>query len=276
MALFVFVSASGSPGVTSTVVGLALGWPRPVLVVEADPTGGSGILAGLFKGQVDHPGLVELVLAHRNGVLGEALPRMRMPVDGTSVSVLCGAKSHEQAAGLAGLWEPLLPVLRELAGSGMDVLVDAGRLGLTGWPRPLVAGADVSVLVSRSSLPALVAARSWAASLAAEAVPGHAVRLLLVGEGRPYAAGEVSRTLGLASAGSIGWDPVRAAVFSEGAAKPRTWGGPGRAERAFAASGYVRSLQAAGEGLRNVAAGVVADDPLLRGLVAARVEGATR
>lgn len=265
MAVFVFASASGSPGVTSTVVGLAMGWPRPVLVVEADPTGGSGILAGLFKGQVDHPGLVELVLAHRNGVLSEALPRMRMPVDGTSVSVLCGAKSHEQAAGLAGLWEPLLPVLREVASAGVDVLVDAGRLGLTGWPKPLVTGADVTVLVSRSSLPALAAARSWAASLAAEVVPGHAVRLLLVGEGRPYAAAEVSRTLGLASAGSIVWDPARAAVFSEGAGKPRTWG----------ASGYVRSVQAAGERLRSVAAGLVGGDPL-RGLVAARVEGVPR
>ena len=43
-------SASGSPGVTTTALGMALLWPRPVLLVEADPTGGSGLLAGYFRG----------------------------------------------------------------------------------------------------------------------------------------------------------------------------------------------------------------------------------
>ena len=46
MAVVCLTSASGSPGVTATAVGLAFCWPRPVLLVEADPTGGSGILAG--------------------------------------------------------------------------------------------------------------------------------------------------------------------------------------------------------------------------------------
>ena len=46
MAVVALTSASGSPGVTTTAVGLALTWPRPVLLIEADPTGGSGVLAG--------------------------------------------------------------------------------------------------------------------------------------------------------------------------------------------------------------------------------------
>ena len=41
MAVIALTSASGSPGVTTTALGLALLWPRPVLLVEADPTGGS-------------------------------------------------------------------------------------------------------------------------------------------------------------------------------------------------------------------------------------------
>jgi hypothetical protein len=57
MAVFCCVSASGSPGVTSTVLGMALCWPRPVLVVEADPTAGSAILAGRFRGLQGHAGL---------------------------------------------------------------------------------------------------------------------------------------------------------------------------------------------------------------------------
>jgi hypothetical protein len=51
MALIVLTSASGSPGVTTTALGLALTWVRPVLLVEADPTGGSGSPAGYFRGQ---------------------------------------------------------------------------------------------------------------------------------------------------------------------------------------------------------------------------------
>src|SRR3546814_6778811 len=57
-------SASGSPGVTTTALGMALLWPRPVLLIEADATGGSGILAGYFRGIKSYDqGLVELALA---------------------------------------------------------------------------------------------------------------------------------------------------------------------------------------------------------------------
>ena len=63
MALIVLTSAAGSPGVTTTALGLALTWHRPVLLVEADPTGGSALLAGYFRGQtaptqtLDRPGV---------------------------------------------------------------------------------------------------------------------------------------------------------------------------------------------------------------------------
>ena len=50
MAVIALTSASGSPGVTTTAVALAFLWPRPVVLVEADPTGGSAILAGYFRG----------------------------------------------------------------------------------------------------------------------------------------------------------------------------------------------------------------------------------
>ena len=58
MAMIALASASGSPGVTTTALGLALLWPRPILLVEADPTGGSGLLAGYFRGTRDDPGLI--------------------------------------------------------------------------------------------------------------------------------------------------------------------------------------------------------------------------
>ena len=37
MAVITLCSASGAPGVTTMSVALAMNWPRPVLLVEADP-----------------------------------------------------------------------------------------------------------------------------------------------------------------------------------------------------------------------------------------------
>lgn len=258
MALITLTSASGAPGVTTTALGLASCWPRPCLLVEADPSGSSALLAGYWRGTRDHTGVVDLVKAHRAGVLADALLRMAMPIDGTQAAVIIGSRSHEQSAGLSRLWEPLTVVLRDLAARDQDVIVDAGRLGLEGSPAPLIDQADVTVLVARSSLVAVAGARSWALSLLDGSAPGHELRLLLVGAGRPYSAGEVSRALGVAMVGSIGWDPARAAVFSDGAALPeprglrRLTGGADAARRAFAASGYQRSVQVAGEALRAV------------------------
>ena len=65
MAIITLVSASGAPGVTTTALALAVRWPRPVMLVEADPRGGSSILAGFFKGTIDQPGLLQLVVAER-------------------------------------------------------------------------------------------------------------------------------------------------------------------------------------------------------------------
>lgn len=249
MAIITLTSASGSPGVTTTALGLALVWPRPVLLVEADPTGGSGLLAGYWRGQLDHVGLLDLVLAERHGVLADAVPRMQLAIEGTDASLLVGTKSHEQAGSLDRLWDPLLGVLQDLP--GQDVIVDAGRLGLDGSPGSLLAYSDTTLLVTRSSLRALAAARSWAATLAVDVVPGHEAKVVIVGEGRRYRSGEVARTLGLPVAGSVEWDPRRAEVFSDGAAYPvPRFAGEQAAARAFEQSGYLRSLRGLASALR--------------------------
>jgi hypothetical protein len=62
MAMYALVSPGGSPGVTTTALALALTWPRPVVVAECDPAGGS-ILSGLFAGHLSAP----------RGLLGVAL-----------------------------------------------------------------------------------------------------------------------------------------------------------------------------------------------------------
>ena len=240
MAVFAFASASGSPGVTTTVLALALAWPRPVVVVEADPTAGSAILAGYFRGVVEPAGgLVELMVAHRQGRLADRLPAALLAVPESAVKVLLGVLTQAQVAGLAPIWPSLLAALRELDDSGVDVLVDAGRLGLVGSPDPLLFGAEALVLVTGSSLRSVAAARTWT-TVIAERRPS-AVGLVVVGPDRPYGTKEISEVLGLPVIGRVAWEPRTAAVFSDGEQPPR------HLER----SAFQRTARATGEGVRD-------------------------
>ena len=225
MAVLMLASASGSPGVTTAALGLALTWPRPVLLVEADPTGGSAVLAGYFRGLSAHTtGLIDLAWAHREGLLEDALTELTMPIPDSSASLLPGVRAHTQARSLAALWEPLAAAVQRLDRTGRDVIIDAGRLGLTGSPEPLIYAADLMLLVMRSDLVALAAARSWAETLRGKfdelGTPAK-VRALLVGEGRPYSGRDVAKVLGLPVAAALTWDEASAAVFSRGASLPR-------------------------------------------------------
>jgi hypothetical protein len=220
MALIVLASASGSPGVTTTALGLALVWHRPVVLVDADPVGGSAFLAGYFQGTVsDDDAMVNLVLARRDGRLADVLPKTLIPVPDTHVSILPGPKSHAQAGSLSELWSALAYELRALEGTGQDVIVDAGRLGMVHSPQGLIRAAQLALLVTRTDLPALAAARQWAADWTEAAQDGtgaSGVAALLVGAGRPYDAAEVAKVLAVPVLGSLAWDPRSAQVFSEG------------------------------------------------------------
>ena len=248
MALITLTSASGSPGVTTTVLGLALRWPRPVLVVEADPTGGSGILAGYFRGQVPHDGgLIDLAMAHGEDDVAAELPHQLLDIPNSQAQLLPGSRSHTQSAGLSGLWPALLDVLRDLEATGQDVLVDAGRLGLDGCPTSLVFGADATLLLTRSTLPTVIAATSWAGTLR-EQVDAAVTRtgVVVVGQGQPYSGREVASALGLPLVGSLPWDRRSAAVLSRG-------------HGAFARRALlVAGLSALGEAIRSLASGGIA------------------
>jgi hypothetical protein len=249
MAVIVLVSAAGSPGVTTSALGLALTWPRPVLLIEADPTGGSAILAGFFRGTLAQTkGLLDLAWAYREGLLVEALAELPMPIPDSSAALLPGIRSHSQAGSLAMLWEPLAAALKELDRTGRDVIIDAGRLGLNGSPEPLICAADLMLLVMRSDLVALAAARSWAEMLRAGfdelGVPAR-VQALLVGKGRPYRGREVAKVLGLPVVAALAWQEAEAAVFSRGAAPPRRFEGRALPRSLRAARAAIESTVAA-------------------------------
>lgn len=234
MAVVALASASGSPGVTTTALGMALLWPRPVLLVEADPTGGSALLAGYFRGSREYDvGMIELALAPSS--MSDALRDVSRPIAGTQVSFVAGTRSHTQAAALRDLWAPLAEALAELESTGQDVIVDAGRLGLTGSPEPLLDAADLALLVSRTTLPALSALRSWAQAMQRPALDWHQTGVLLRGEGQPYSAREIATVVNLPVVASLADDPESAAVYYRGATPPRR----------FERGALTRSLQAA-------------------------------
>jgi hypothetical protein len=211
------------------------------------------VLAGFFRGQQDAAGLVELVMAHRQGHLSTALPGMLIRLGESRAGVLVGIKAHEQSVGLPLLWSDLAIELRDLGHrTGQDTIVDVGRLGLDGAAYPLVAAADVVVLLVNNSLPGLAALRSWASGFAGEAGVGHAVRVVTAGARQTYTPADIAATLGIWVLGSVPWRPDAARVLSEGASftgRP-VFGSKGGSS--FAASPLMRGIAALGEGVRSL------------------------
>lgn len=258
MAVYCLLSASSSPGVTSTALGLALSWPggRSILV-DADPTGGSPIAAGYLRGQYVFPeSLIDLAISLQDGMLNAATVGQHLvTLAGSQARFLPGIRSHEQARGLVSLWEPLGEALREIGNSGYEVVVDAGRAGLFGHAQPLVDRADLTLLVVRPSLVALSSARSWADTLRERFVRAGGARslgVLLVGN-KGYSAREVAQVLGLPVVAQLAWDPAAAAVLSDGADLK----GSGL-QRLAGRSGWddsalLRSLRAAGSAMTGTA-----------------------
>ena len=278
MALIVLASASGSPGVTTSALGLTLNWHRHVLLAEADPAGASSVFAGYFRGSHEPTGgLINLALAERDGTLAEAFPRETLVLDPsvpaeTSAWFLPGIRSHEQAPSLLPLWEPLAQQLRALDRNGQDVIVDAGRLGLTGWAQPLITASDLTLLVTRNSLPSLAGARSWGKALRDQfAMVGGLSRLgvLVIDESgrwptmpsvvprvRLYTARQIAKALEMPVLASVDWDLEVAAVYSHGARTPRK----------FDSSDLVRSYRASVASIQSIlTANQVALTPTLGG-----------
>lgn len=224
MAIVVLASAAGSPGVSTTAVGLILGWDRPCVLLEADPTGASAMLAGYMRQYAANgiPSIFDLAVRHRQtGTLPNLLD-VSVQVPDTTIRLISGLRTHTQTHTISEVWPPLLTQLRELDEADIDVIVDLGRLGLVGSPTSLLHAADLVLLVTRSTLPALVPAKNWATSLSETLGPESGrVGLLLVGPGHPYSAGEVAKQLKLPVVTTLPLDPTTADVFSLGSTPGR-------------------------------------------------------
>ena len=223
MSVLALASVAGSPGVTTTAVALALAWPRPVVLVEADPVGASAVLPGLLRGAARHDhGILDAAVAARSGTLPTALPELLTDLPGGNARLLAGLAHPEQAATMARYWPLLAPALAEASTAlGVDLILDAGRLSQAGAGLPALGTADRVLLVTRTHLPALHVLRAWLPAVRAALVDPARLGLLLIGEGQPYRAAEVSRTLGVPVAGVLPEDPDPAAAYHRGSTHPR-------------------------------------------------------
>lgn len=215
-------SAKGAPGVTTTALLLTLAWPRPVLLIEADPSGGS-IAAGYLSGDLPRvdKSVLELAMAQRRGTVIDpaSLRDSAVPLSGEARFIV-GSPGPGQTSFCAPLWDPMADAARLLSVKGFDVVVDVGRISADSQPWLRVA--DLSLLVTRTTMPALAAAQSAAAAMRTTAGRRSVVEALTVGINEPYGPAEIRDALDLDVAGTIANDPVTAETFSLGRAQRRS------------------------------------------------------
>jgi hypothetical protein len=220
MSLVLLCSASGAPGVTTA--GLALTWTwsqglpgRRALLVDADPTG-SRLQPGFLEAGIPAGGGI-LGAAAERGISLDVMLHHAVSLDqGETRLVLTGVAESAQARPLASTWAGLVDVARDAGAVGLDVLVDAGRLGHRWEPTPLLEAADVAVVVTRSSLAAVAVARSALNTLRAARSPGARTTVLIVGPPDPYSPAEVAKALSVEPLPSLALDTWAAQSLAAG------------------------------------------------------------
>lgn len=249
MAIVILTSTCSSPGVTTLAVGLALAWPRSVLLADCDPGAHQSVLAGFLAGQsANGKGLLRVAEAHRDGrPLREVLVDQTIPLTagGPSTRLFLPGFTKPGSANLFGaVWLDLAEALHRLDDAGMDVIIDAGRLSGQGLPPQLLEYASLTCLVLQSNLRSVMSARVHASSFKEQmrlASHDRATGLIVVGEGRPYGKAEIGKALGMPVLATVVHDPATAQHLSEG--QPRS--------RKFDSTPLARSLHTLAASLSN-------------------------
>ncbi|MFB9378861.1 hypothetical protein ACFFKU_00105 [Kineococcus gynurae] len=249
MAVVAFCSATGAPGVSTVATLTAALWPRPAVVLDADPSGGDVALRLGSRSGGEDSGMLRLLTAARHGLDAADVLAETRTLDG-GLPVISGLGRPEQAEAARTSWTVLAGAVRA-AGTATDLMVDTGRLGSpsSAPTAPLLAVADLVVVVLTPELAALAHTRTRAVALAdvltrsGGTVP--VVAPLVVGGTRRDAGTAVAvlqdtarrSGLGVLDLSPLPHDPAGAAVFA-GTPGPR----PERTALVRAGRGLVRAL----------------------------------
>lgn len=160
MGIYALTSVSGSPGVTTTAVAWATCASTPTLLVEADMTGGSPILAGRFRSEIPHHKTILAMATRDAGITAaEMLQDQSIPLPGavSASRVIPTIAEHSQSRALLSAWPQTATALRHLADDGgMDVLIDLGRITTQGSAWGLLEGVDAVIVMAHTTLPSLI------------------------------------------------------------------------------------------------------------------------
>lgn len=227
--LIALVSGKGSPGTSTTALGLALAWPRQVLLADCDPRGGD-LLWGYGQGKfAPGTGLLALqVNSRRCSSIFEALWSATVQL-GEDRWALPGLDESRQAGSVE--WPSVARALRAVP-PGVDVIADCGVVPAHRPPTPIWTAADLVVVMNRSSLKSTRAALNAGGLLRSDLMSSGfgADRLVsvVVGAGMPYSLGEVTEAMAPVAPvlGEVPWEVQAASTLSDGAvAKRRHLGG---------------------------------------------------
>ena len=129
--------------------------------------------------------------------------------------VLPGVSDPRQARPLGPTWVALVDVSRDLAASGVDVLVDVGRLGHQWEPTVWLTAADLLAVVVRGDLATVVPTTAAVRSVTVNRPAGSAVVGVVVDPG-PYTSTEIGSALGVREVLTIPRDVRTARALMEG------------------------------------------------------------
>lgn len=214
MSLIALVSAKGSPGVTIAAIALAATWPedRRVVVAECDPAGGD--LAHRF-GLGTEVSLTSFAAASRRG---SALLVEHLQTLSGGLQVLTAPVAGDQVAAaltLLGRTSPLTETAKTI-----DVLVDCGRIDSSSPALPLIAQADLVLVVTRPIVTDVAHVATLLPLLRSKA---NDIGLIVTGNGS-YDASEVATALDVMLVGRLTNDASGAAVLSGDRAPARSLG----------------------------------------------------
>lgn len=157
MTVYALTSFSGSPGVSTLVAALGFNSPRPTLIVEGDVTGGSPLTFMIWNGDKDYDrGLLDLAASDPTDYSRALWDNATLLPNSEDRWLLATIGYPSQAGSLTTVWRPLSAALHKISrDTGMDVLIDVGRLGTPGGAWDLFVRADVPIIVTDTTVAAL-------------------------------------------------------------------------------------------------------------------------
>lgn len=219
MSLVVFGAVRSSPGTTTAALAVSASL-RGATFVDADPDG--GCISARF-GLAPEPNLATLAAAARAGLTAPGLDEHVQPLPG-GLTAVTGLASPDRSA---GLWRSAGATIAAALATTDDrvVVADVGRMTPSTPLQPLLAAADVRVVVVRPEVEELYPL-AQRASVLQELGP---LCVALVGD-HPYGPDDVARHVGLPVAGVIALDR-RAADALAGKGPSGRWSARSRLAR---------------------------------------------